>query len=242
MPDARRLPEIDVERTARSLLQLALSKTRHGEVRITVTADQVRWLARKRLQLALGTLPLSLLVGCGALLVSLRLALVAVLGGFFAYAAVSIARRQRVVAREAADFEVTVRGDQLDLPGQAPRPILRAIDRPDYLRLLSTEAPVVAMWLDNRLAPTAFFDLPASPEDRRALCASLRAAGVRVTTESAARRVAVLAGSFAASLLGLVAARSLLKLTAAAVVLWPMAWGVFGAIVLLAWLSGRRRG
>jgi len=79
---------------------------------IEVTADQVRWLARKRVSLALGALPLFLLLGCGALVVSLNLALVAVLSGFFAYACLSIAGRQRAVAREATSFEITVKSNQ----------------------------------------------------------------------------------------------------------------------------------
>lgn len=241
MQDEPRLPEIDGQAIASSLFQRAMQSREGGEVQLTVTADQVRWLAQKRASLALGTLPLFLLLGCAALFVSLNLALVAVLSGFFAYACISIAKQQRNVAREAVDFEVTVRGNELHLPGQASRPILKAIDRPDYLRLLSTEARVVALWLDNRRDPTASFDLPTSPQSRRELCESLRAAGVSVTTEGAAQRIVVLTGSLAVAILGLAAARAFLGLAATAMLLSPLSWVFLGAIVVVAWLYERRR-
>jgi hypothetical protein len=240
MGDEPRFPDLDTKRLASFFLRGAQESRTDGGARITVTADQVRWLARKRVYLALGTLPLFVLVGCGALLVSLRLTLVAVLGGFFAFACISIARRQLAVAREAVDFEVVVTGDELGLPGQAPRPILKAVDRPDYLRLMSTEARVVALWLDNRRDPSASFDLPASPQDRRALCASLRAAGVDVRVEGAVQRVVALAGTVAIGILGLAATRTLLGLTATTTPFWPMSWVAVALVVIVVWLSGRR--
>lgn len=240
MGDAPRLPVIDPERLARASLDRALAAA-PGEARVRVTAEQVRWLSEKRRRLALGSMPLTALVGIGAVILAPELALVAVLCGFFEYAAIAVAGRQRTVAREAADFEVVLRGDRIELPGQAPRTVLRAINRPDYLRLLSSAAWVDALRLDNRLDPSAFFDLAASAEDRRALGEHLRAAGVRVTTEGDVRRVVLFAGSFAATLLGLAAARSVATLTALAVVTAPLTLGVVGTLVVLAWLSGRRR-
>lgn len=212
------------------------------ELRIAVTADDVRWLAQKRVSVALGAMPLFVVLGCGALFVSLNLALVAVLSAFFAYACVSIAKRQREVARVAADFEVVVTGNMLQLPGQAPRKIFKAINRPDYLRLISTEARIAGLWLDNRRDPTASFDLPGSVESRHALGASLREAGVHVTIEGAAQRVLVLGGAVALSLLGLTAWRVLLGLTVTATLVSPMIWVFLGAIVVVVGLSSRRRG
>jgi hypothetical protein len=241
MQDEQRLPEFDVKAMARSLFLSAQKAGEGEETRVLVTADQVRWLARKRVSLALGTFPLFLLLGCSALLVSLNLALVAVLSGFFAYGCISIARWQHAVARDAVDFEVTVRGKELHLPGQAPRPIFKAIDRPDYLRLVSVDAWVIGVRLDNRSDPSASFDLPASRQSRRALCESLRAAGVDVSTEGAARRIVVLAVGLAVLLFGFTAARALLGLTAVAMVTWPMSWLFLVAVVVLAGLWWRRR-
>ncbi len=241
MEDEQPFPKLDVKAMARSLFEDA-QKSREGEeVRIPVSADEVRWLARKRVSLALSTLPLFLLLGCGVLLVSPNLAIVAVLSGFFAYACASIAKWQHEVARDAVDFEVTVRGKALHLAGQAPRPIMKAIDRPDYLRLLSTDAWVVGLWLDNRRNPSASFDLPASRQSRRALCESLRAAGVDVRTEGNSQRIVVLIVGLATAVSGFIAARTLLVLTATALFTWPMTWVFLGAIVVLAWLWGRRR-
>jgi hypothetical protein len=212
------------------------------ETRLRVTAEDGRWLAQKRVSVALGALPLFVVLGSGALVVSLDLALVAVLSAFFAYACVSIARRQREVARAAADFEVLVRDDVLDLPGQAPRKIFKAINRPDYLRLITTEARVVGLWLDNRRDPTASFDVPGSPQRREALCASLRAAGVPVANEGAAQRVLVLGGALALALAGLTTWRVLLGLTVTAALLSPMFWALIAALVIAVGLSWRQRG
>ncbi len=241
MEDEQPFPKLDINAMARSLFENA-QKSREGEeVRIPVTADEVRWLARKRVSLALGTLPLFLLLGCGALFVSLNLAIVAVFSGVFAYSCISIAKWQHGVAREAVDFEVTVRGKVLHLAGQAPRPILKAIDRPDYLRLLSTDAWVVGVRLDNRSDPSASFDLPASRQSRRALCESLRAAGIDVRTEGNTQRIVVFIVGLAIIVSGFIAARTLLVLTATAMFTWPILWVFLGALVVVAWLWGRRR-
>ncbi len=78
-----------------------------------------------------------------ALAVSLSLALVAVLCAFAAYACLVVARHQRDIARTTKDLDFEVTGSELALSDEVPRPIVRVLERPEYVRLLSVETRVV---------------------------------------------------------------------------------------------------
>ncbi len=217
------------------------STRERDEVRITVAAHDFVRLAQRRARLAACSLPALVVVGCGTLALSLSLALVAVLCVFFGYAAVTIARRERMKASAATEIEVIFRGDEIRLPGCPPRRIFRAVNRPDYLRLIFTRERVAALWLDDRRDPTAFFDLPTSSESRVALCKSLLAAGVEITREGSAERVIVLVGSLALALFTSVVARVAFKMSVVAIIASPLTWcGVVLLSVVVFW-SWRRR-
>jgi hypothetical protein len=109
----------------------------------TVAAHQVRALAGRRVALALAALPVLGIVGGTAIVISASLALVAVLCAFAIYACISVAQRQRRVAAEAANWEFVLDCDRIVLTSARPRPIVRAIDRPDYLRLLGSVEPTL---------------------------------------------------------------------------------------------------
>lgn len=213
----------------------------HSKLRVPVTAEQVRALARRRGLLAACTLPVLLVLGIGALSISSSLALVAVICGFFVYACMTIALRQRTVASEAVDFEVWLIGPRLEASGHDGRRILAAIDRADYLRLLFTDARVVGMWLDNHRDPTASLDLPASADHRAAVCEHLGALGVVVKHEGSTQRVLVLAASLVVVLLGGVLARTVLKLTTVTMLGSPWTWVLLGMLGVIAWLAYPRR-
>ncbi|WP_224364482.1 hypothetical protein [Hyalangium versicolor] len=240
------MPPIDSAALAASFLQDALRQgarqpsTLSG-VRVTLTAEQFRGLARKRFFIALGTFPIFLGAGGGVLFLSPNLALIAVICGFFAYACLSVAAQMRAAARDAVDVEVTLSGDQLQVAGQEPRTIFRALDRSGYLRLILKDSRVVELWLVNRREPSASFDLPTSPQSRLELCAALRAAGVTVRRESFTRRLLVLAGSVAVGLLALVLVRMAAGLAALAIITSPLTWAFLGLIGVGVWWLWRRQ-
>lgn len=160
MEEEPNFPVFDAKAVAGAFLSRAQQAGDSQQERLVVGAEQARQLAQKRLRLAWLTMPIFLLVGTAVLLISLDLALVAVSCAFFAYASITIALRQREAMRDAADFEVTVSGKQLQAAGRAPREIFMAVHRPDYLRPVLAPEKVAALWLDNRRDPDASIDLP----------------------------------------------------------------------------------
>lgn len=109
-------------------------------------------------------------------------------------------------------------------------PVCPAVSGSAYKFTVLTPERVVGLWLDNRSNPDTSFDLPTSPESRRALGEALRAAGVPVRKEGSAQRVVVLLGSLAIALFALSAARVALKLTATGILAAPLAWVFLGTI------------
>ncbi|MCP3102733.1 hypothetical protein LZ198_28040 [Myxococcus sp. K15C18031901] len=176
-----------------------------------VEAGHFRALAHRRIVLALVSLPL--LLGSGALTVSIApsLALLTVVSLFFAFACITIVSRQRQVAMEASQQELVLEGDRVTFASEGPRRVLRAIDRPGYLRLLSTENFAAAFWFDARRDPTAFFDVPLPKSERVVLTEALKAAGIPIRQEGSIARVLSLVGVLALSLGALTVARVALK-------------------------------
>ena len=204
----------------------------------TITAAQVRTLAARRIAFALGGLPLLVIGGVTAVVFSPSLAIVAVLCAFFSYACLTIAQRQRRAAAAATDWEFALEGDQLTLPAEKPRRVLSAIDRADYVRLMSTHARAAAFWFDNRRDPSAFVDLPLPRADRAALHLSLKAGHVPIRHESSGFRALALVGMLVLSLSGLVIARVALRLSAAAILVAPATYvlaAVAVGIVIWTW-------
>ncbi len=213
-----------------------------ASMQVTVPARDVRALARRRVGLSLAAIPLLLIVGVSAVMVSGSLALIAVLCAFFAYAAASVAARQRHVARAAAELALTLDGDRILLEGQAPRRLTRAIDRPEYLRLLGTHQRVASYWLDARRDPTAFVDVPGPRAERERLHEALVAAGVPLRREGSATRVVALGAAIALALGGLTIARVALGLAATTVLAAPLTWAVAAAVLAaLVWVWRRTR-
>jgi hypothetical protein len=201
-----------------------------------VEAKHFRALAHRRIVLAL--VSLALLVGVAVLTVwiSLSLALVTVLSLFFAYACITIVIRQRRVAMEASNQELLLVRDRVTFASEGPRRVFRAIDRPGYLRLLSTENRVAAFWFDARRDPTAFFDVPLPRSERVLVREALKAAGIPMRQEGSITRVLSLVAVLGLSLGALAVARVGLKWAAA--LLAALSFGGLLAATLVITLVG----
>jgi hypothetical protein len=211
---------------------------------VTVDIRHVRALARRRAALALATLPLLIAIGSTAVVLAPSLALIAVLCAFFAWACASIAVRQRRAAAAASVLVLEVDHGRLHVMTQPapPRRIVRAIDRPGYLRLLTTQQRVAAFWFDARRDPTAFVDVPLPRDARARLLGALHAAGVPVRREGSAARVLALIGALALGLAGLTVARVGLGLSMVAIAASPATWSAGSvAMGLVAWTWWRLR-
>ncbi|AGC49341.1 hypothetical protein MYSTI_08075 [Myxococcus stipitatus DSM 14675] len=198
-----------------------------------VEASHFRALAQRRIVLASVCLPL--LVGGAALTLwlSLNLMALAVLSLFFAYGCITIVTRQRREATHASRQELLLEGDRVTFASEGPRRVFRAIGRPGYLRLLSTENRVAAFWFDARRDPTAFFDVPLPKSERGVLTEALKAAGIPLREEGSIARVLSLVGALALTLGALVVAR--VALASAALGLGALlSWGGLLAVALVA--------
>jgi hypothetical protein len=188
---------------------------------VRVDASRVRELAIMRIRAAWLVLVVAIVLAIAAPFVSPRLAIVTVLGAFFAFASASIIRRQRAIAADARDIELVLDGDELALGNDDPRGVVRAIVRPDYVRLMSTQSWVARLWLDDRRDPGAFVDVPMPDADRADLIAALERAAVPVHRQGRVMRVLALATALAVALTVWIAAKSVVWFVAVVAVTLP---------------------
>ena len=200
-------------------------------VEIVVGSDRVQALARRRAFAALMGIPVLSILGITIVAVDTSLALGSVVCAFFVFASISIFRRQRQEARNPAALRLQLEDATLRVGNGAPRTIVRAIERPEYVRLLCTSLWVARFWFDARRDPTAFIDVPVAPEDRLPLREALREAEVPITRESSLGRITGLAGIAVMLLCGLTLWRVSLGLAA------TMVGGTLGAPATLILLS-----
>ncbi|WP_342377576.1 hypothetical protein NVS55_39740 [Myxococcus stipitatus] len=177
-------------------------------------------------------MPLLLGVAALTVLLSPNLAMLAVVSLFFAYGCITIVTRQRREATGASTRELLLEGDRVTFASEGPRRVLRAISRPGYLRLLSTESRVAAFWFDARRDPTAFFDVPLPKSERGVLLEALKAAGIPLREEGSIARVLLLAGVLTLTLGALTVARVVLA-AATTVLAAALSWGGLLAAALV---------
>lgn len=209
-----------------------------GELRVVVAGDAFRRLARRKMLLAAWAVPILVMIGVSAVVASLSLTLVAVLCAFFAYFFTSVALRQEQEASAASDAEIVLRGDRVLFGGQPTRRVVRVIDRPGYMRFVSSERRVVDYWFDSRRDPSAFVDILLRAQQLADVRAALGGSGIPVRRERSLARAFAFGGALALLLCGFFIAKVTLGLAAVVLVTSPIAWIAVAALAAAAiWLS-----